>query len=66
MDAIFSSLVDFHKGTRVPKTEGIRNCEFDPLGIVFPKLPRIVKRMSRDKQLSEVTGNGPSPEKSSD
>ena len=64
IDAIFSSLVDFHTGTGVPKTEGIGNCEFAPLGIIPRELLGLIKHMVRDKHLSEVTGKGPSPEKS--
>jgi hypothetical protein len=62
MDAIFSSPGDFHDGTRAPKTEGIGNCEFDPVRIIPCELSRVVKRILRDEQLSEVTDN--SPEKS--
>jgi len=64
IDAICSSLVNFHNGTRVPKNEEIGDCDFDPLGIIPSELSRIVKRKLRDKNLSEVTGNGPSPDKS--
>jgi hypothetical protein len=48
MDAIFSFLVDFDNSARVPKTEGIGNSEFDPLGMIPCELSRIVKRILRD------------------
>ena len=61
MNAIFSPPGDFDDGTRVPRTKGIGNCEYDLLGITPREFPRIPRRMLRFVQFrySCLEGFGP-------